>query len=118
MSKEPNDILGSLDIERRKVFRAASDVAIAGIAASAMMNAPALAEGGAPNAGASGNRNNAALGARLQGVQHFGLTVLNMDRAFEFHTEVLGGSEVMRDGDFHGEKIRYTLMADQEILDA
>jgi catechol 2,3-dioxygenase-like lactoylglutathione lyase family enzyme len=48
----------------------------------------------------SGNRNNAALGARLQGVQHFGLTVENMDRAFEFYTEVLGGSEVMRDGDF------------------
>ena len=64
----------------------------------------------------SGNRNNAALGARLQGVQHFGLTVQNMDRAFEFYTEVLGGSEVMRDCDFHGEKIHYTLMADQEIV--
>jgi catechol 2,3-dioxygenase-like lactoylglutathione lyase family enzyme len=64
----------------------------------------------------SGNRNNAALGARLQGVQHFGLTVQNMDRAFEFYTEVLGGNEVMRDGDFHGEKIHYTLMADQEIV--
>ena len=64
----------------------------------------------------SGNRNNAALGARLQGVQHFGLTVQNMDRAFEFYTEVLGGSEVMRDGDFQGEKIHNTLMADQEII--
>jgi catechol 2,3-dioxygenase-like lactoylglutathione lyase family enzyme len=64
----------------------------------------------------SGNPNNAALGARLQGVQHFGLTVENMDRAFEFYTEVLGGSEVMRDGDFHGEKIHNTLMTDQEIV--
>jgi hypothetical protein len=64
----------------------------------------------------SGNRNNAALGARLQGVQHFGLTVQNMDRAFEFYTEVLGGSEVMRDGDFQGEKIHNTLMTDQEIV--
>src|SRR5215469_10528902 len=64
----------------------------------------------------TGDRNNAALGARLQGVQHFGLTVQNMDRAFEFYTEVLGGNEVMRDGDFHGEKIHNTLMADQEIL--
>jgi catechol 2,3-dioxygenase-like lactoylglutathione lyase family enzyme len=63
----------------------------------------------------TGDRNDAALGARLQGVQHFGLTVQNMDRAFEFYTEVLGGNEVMRDGDFHGEKIHNTLMADQEI---
>jgi catechol 2,3-dioxygenase-like lactoylglutathione lyase family enzyme len=39
-----------------------------------------------------------------------------MDRAFEFYTEVLGGNEVMRDGDFHGEKIHSTLMTDQEIL--
>jgi catechol 2,3-dioxygenase-like lactoylglutathione lyase family enzyme len=116
MSEEPNDIVGSLDVERREVLRAASGVVIAGIAASAMMNAPALAQSGAPNTVTSGNRNNATLGARLQGVQHFGLTVLNMDRAFEFYTEVLGGSEVMRDGDFHGEKIHYTLMADQEIL--
>jgi catechol 2,3-dioxygenase-like lactoylglutathione lyase family enzyme len=38
-----------------------------------------------------------------------------MDRAFAFYTEVLGGTEVMRDGDFHGEKIHNTLLADQEI---
>ena len=70
-----------------------------------------------PNAGApSENRNNAPLGARLQGVQHFGVTVQNMDRAFEFYTEVLGGNEVMRDGDFQGEKIHNTLMTDQEIV--
>jgi catechol 2,3-dioxygenase-like lactoylglutathione lyase family enzyme len=64
----------------------------------------------------SNERNNAALSARLQGVQHFGLTVQNMDRAFKFYTEVLGGTEVMRDGDFHGEKIHNTLMTDQEIV--
>ncbi len=51
----------------------------------------------------------------LQGVQHFGLTVQNMERAFEFYTEVLGGTEVMRDGDFHGERIHNTLLTDQEI---
>jgi catechol 2,3-dioxygenase-like lactoylglutathione lyase family enzyme len=62
------------------------------------------------------DRDNAALGARLQGVQHFGVTVQNMDRAFEFYTEVLGGNEVMRDGDFQGEPIHNTLMADQEIV--
>lgn len=55
------------------------------------------------------------LGARLQGVQHFGLTVQNMDRAFAFYTEVLGGTEVMRDGDFQGERIHNTLLTDQEI---
>jgi catechol 2,3-dioxygenase-like lactoylglutathione lyase family enzyme len=49
-------------------------------------------------------------------VQHFGLTVQNMDRAFEFYTEVLGGSEVMRDGDFHGEKIHYTLALSGETI--
>lgn len=62
------------------------------------------------------NPNNGALGARLQGVQHFGVTVQSMDRAFEFYTEVLGGNEVMRDGDFQGEPIHNTLMADQEIV--
>jgi catechol 2,3-dioxygenase-like lactoylglutathione lyase family enzyme len=39
-----------------------------------------------------------------------------MDRAFEFYTEVLGGNEVMRDGDFHGAPIHNTLMTDQEII--
>ena len=38
-----------------------------------------------------------------------------MDRAFEFYTEVLGGTEVMRDGDFQGERIHDTLLTDQEI---
>ena len=44
------------------------------------------------------------------------LTVQNMDRAFEFYTEVLGGTEVMRDGDFQGEQIHNTLLTDQEIV--
>lgn len=56
-----------------------------------------------------------AVGARLQGVQHFGLTVQDMDRAYEFYTQVLGGTEVMRDGDFHGERIHNTLLTDQDI---
>jgi catechol 2,3-dioxygenase-like lactoylglutathione lyase family enzyme len=55
------------------------------------------------------------LGVRLRGVQHFGLTVQNMDRAFAFYTEVLGGTEVMRDGDFQGERIHNTLLTGQEI---
>src|SRR5215813_10763979 len=107
MSNEPRDADESFDPERQHLLRTAGGAAIGGIAASAFtMNGPALAQNAGPNVGAgSGNRNNAALGARLQGVQHFGLTVHNMDRAFEFYTEVLGGNEVMRDGDFQGEKI-------------
>lgn len=108
---------GSVNLERRSVLRA-SGVALGGLAASALVtSAPARAQSPTsprPSAGA-GNRDNAALGLRLQGVQHFGVTVQNMDRAFEFYTEVLGGNEVMRDGDFHGEKIHATIMTDQEI---
>lgn len=61
----------------------------------------------------SGDR--APLGQRIRGFQHFGMTVQNMDRAFEFYTEILGGTEIMRDGDFHGEKIHNTLMLNDEI---
>ena len=62
-----------------------------------------------------GTADNAPLGQRIRGFQHFGMTVQNMDRAFEFYTEVLGGTEIMRDGDFHGEKIHNTLMLNDEI---
>lgn len=61
------------------------------------------------------NDRSGSLGGRLQGVQHFGLTVQNMERAYAFYTEVLGGTEVMRDGDFQGERIHNTLLTDQEI---
>ena len=60
-------------------------------------------------------RNEAPLGSRLQGVQHFGLTVQNMERAYEFYTAVLGGTEVFRHGDFQGDGLQNTLLADQEI---
>jgi catechol 2,3-dioxygenase-like lactoylglutathione lyase family enzyme len=85
---------------------------IGGLAASTAA-APAAAQDARPMSAAA--RNSGPLGARLQGVQHFGLTVQNMDRAFAFYTEVLGGTEVMRDGDFHGERIHNTLLTDQEI---
>jgi catechol 2,3-dioxygenase-like lactoylglutathione lyase family enzyme len=55
------------------------------------------------------------LGSRIRGVQHIGVTVQNMNRAFEFYTEVLGGTEIMRDGDFHGESIHNTLLLHEEI---
>jgi catechol 2,3-dioxygenase-like lactoylglutathione lyase family enzyme len=55
------------------------------------------------------------LGSKIRGIQHCGVTVQNMNRAFEFYTEVLGGTEVMRDGDFHGELIHNTLLLHEEI---
>jgi catechol 2,3-dioxygenase-like lactoylglutathione lyase family enzyme len=117
MSNHPNDANGLADPDRREVLRAAGGAAIGGIAAALAMNTTALAaNAGKPNPdAATESRNDVALGARLQGVQHFGLTVQNMDRAFEFYTEVLGGTEIMRDGDFQGERIHNTLLTDQEI---
>jgi catechol 2,3-dioxygenase-like lactoylglutathione lyase family enzyme len=118
MSKEPDDAHGLTNPDRRDVLRAGGGAAIAGLAVTTIaMNASAFAQNPATSGpGAAEDRDNAALGARLQGVQHFGLTVQNMDRAFEFYTEVLGGNEVMRDGDFQGEKIHNTLLTDQEIV--
>src|SRR5262249_50161568 len=86
--------------------------ALGGIAAQAIAT-PALADTAGGDISVA--RNDGPLGARLQGVQHFGVTVQNMDRAYEFYTEVLGGTEVFRDGDFHGERIHNTLLTDQEI---
>lgn len=98
-------IEGAKGLDRRDFLRTAGAtiVACAGVVSPSIRPASARS----PDA--------ASLGARLQGVQHFGLTVQRMDRAFEFYTEVLGGTEIMRDGDFHGERIHNTLLTDQEI---
>ncbi len=101
--------------DRRTLLRTAGAVTLGGLALAAQSGAPALAQTAKASKSVV-DRDSAALGMRLQGVQHFGLTVQNMDRAFEFYTEVLGGTEVMRDGDFKGEKIHNTILADQEIL--
>lgn len=98
-------------LQRRDVLRGAGG-AVLGSLASACAK-PAFAQS-TPQAGTLA-RAGASLGARLQGVQHFGLTVQNMDRAFAFYTEVLGGTEVMRDGNFQGERIHNTLLTDVEI---
>ncbi len=100
------------DLQRRDILRATGIAIIGGLAASAAATRAAAQSVPRTSTAAS---NNGPLGARLQGVQHFGLTVQNMDRAFEFYTEVLGGTEVMRDGDFYGERIHNTLLTDQEI---
>src|SRR5688572_5845068 len=98
-------------IGRRRVLQGAGVAMIGGLVTAC--SKPALAQGrGKP---AAKKLTISGLGARLQGVQHFGLTVQSMDRAFEFYTEVLGGTEVMRDGDFQGERIHNPLLTDQEI---
>ena len=117
MSEEKSKTETFAGPNRREVLRAASGVAIGGIGAAALtMEAAAFAQTTTGSGPRGGDRNAAPLGLRLQGVQHFGVTVQNMDRAFEFYTQVLGGNEVMRDGDFHGEKIHATIMTDQEII--
>ena len=97
---------------RREIMQIAG-VAVLGGLAAALTDKPAAAQAGRRLSGAE--RDRGPLGARLQGVQHFGLTVQNMDRAFAFYTEVLGGTEIMSDGDFQGERIHNTLLTDQEI---
>ncbi len=89
---------------RRAVLTAGAAI-VAGIATVSTASAEA----------APGARNTGPLGARLRGVQHFGLTVQNMNRACEFYTEVLGGTEIMRDGDFQGDRIHNTVLTDQDI---
>ena len=91
-------------IDRRELLQAGGGLAMTGLLATGGVVPATAAEAGA-----------SSLGMRLQGVQHFGLTVQNMERAFAFYTEVLGGTEVMRDGDFQGERIHNTLLTDQEI---
>jgi len=100
-------------LPRRAMLQTTGAAIVGGLAASTLQGASAGAEGVRPDGAAA--RTAGAIGARLQGVQHFGVTVQNMDRAFAFYTEVLGGTEVMRDGDFHGERIHNTLLTDQDI---
>lgn len=100
-------------IKRRDVLKTAG-AALVGFSTSAIVgNTTASAQ--QTTTVIDPTRNRAPLGARLQGVQHFGLTVQNMERAFAFYTEVLGGTEIMRDGDFKGERIHNTILTDQEI---
>jgi len=101
------------NLQRRKFLKTAGAAMVAGLAAPATLAPSAAAQDTSRTSTAE--RNGGPLGGRLQGVQHFGVTVQNMDRAFAFYTEVLGGTEIMRDGDFQGERIHNTLLTDQEI---
>lgn len=110
MTQDPRS--DKADLQRRHVLQAAGITIAGGLAASAVSTTLAAQTPKAKGASATGL---GPIGRRLRGVQHFGLTVQNMDRAFQFYTEVLGGTEVMRDGDFHGERIHNTLLTDQVI---
>lgn len=109
-----NDELQTAESEpsRRHILQAAGGAMMTGLAATSALAASAVEQDASST---SATRNSGPLAARLQGVQHFGVTVQNMDRAFAFYTEVLGGTEVMRDGDFQGERIHNTLLTDQDI---
>ncbi|QSX75895.1 VOC family protein [Lysobacter arenosi] len=110
--KESEEASG-VDLGRREVLRTTGATVMAGLAVAALPGQ--LAAAGMVQQ-AERKLAPGSIGARLQGVQHFGVTVQNMDRAFEFYTEVLGGNEVMRDGDFEGERIHNTLLTDEDIL--
>lgn len=101
----------AVNLGRRGVLRATG--AALAVGATVGLGSQAVAQTGGGMSAAA--RNGAPLGLRLQGVQHFGLTVQNMERAYEFYTEVLGGTEVFRHGDFQGDPVQNTLLADQEI---
>lgn len=98
-------------ITRREVLRTTTAMAVAGLARPGLAVTKAISQGG----NSVSSRDNASLGNRILGFQHFGMTVQNMNRAFEFYTEVLGGTEIMRDGDFHGDRIHNTLMLNDEL---
>ena len=99
------------DPQRRTLLEVAGAAMLGGLIAAGA--APAVAQGTRQPDTTPQDKD--SLGARLRGVQHFGLTVQNMERAFAFYTEVLGGTEIMRDGDFQGERIHNTLLTAEEI---
>ena len=103
MSNQSDSKQETATSNRRELIQTAAALTFIGLAGESAASGQSI-----PKAGKS-------LGSRIRGIQHFGVTVQNMNRAFEFYTEVLGGTEVMRDGDFHGEPIHNTLMLHEEI---
>lgn len=56
-----------------------------------------------------------ALKSSLQGVHHIGITVENMEKAFEFYTEVLGGTPILTGNGFKGPEIHNALLEKEEL---
>lgn len=57
------------------------------------------------------------IGHYLQGVQHFGITVDDLDKSIEFYTEVLGGKIAISGNSFCGEVLLNTLFQ-KELIEA
>jgi catechol 2,3-dioxygenase-like lactoylglutathione lyase family enzyme len=55
------------------------------------------------------------LGSYLQGVQHFGVTVEDMEKSMEFYTQILGGKLVVSGDQFVGEVLHNTLFQKEEL---
>jgi catechol 2,3-dioxygenase-like lactoylglutathione lyase family enzyme len=55
------------------------------------------------------------LGRYLQGVQHFGITVYDMEKSMEFYTEVLGGKLAVKGDGFIGDIVHNTLFQADEL---
>jgi catechol 2,3-dioxygenase-like lactoylglutathione lyase family enzyme len=55
------------------------------------------------------------LGRYLQGVQHVGITVYDMEKSLEFYTEVLGGKIAVKGDGFNGEIMHNTLFQADEL---
>src|SRR5439155_2838768 len=52
-----------------------------------------------------------------QGMQHFGLTVEDLDKSVEFYVEVLGGKLALSGDGFYGEEV-YNTLFQKDYLDA
>ena len=70
---------------RRDILLTAGAAVAGGVGAAGPAFAATATPGGI-NGLSPADRNGGPLGSRLQGVQHFGLTVQNMERAYEFYT--------------------------------
>ncbi|WP_292766787.1 AtaL-like protein [Nostoc sp. NOS(2021)] len=55
------------------------------------------------------------LGHYLQGVQHVGITVQDMEKSLEFYTEVLGGKTVVVENNIMGDAMQNTLFQKEEL---
>ncbi|MBE9001371.1 EthD domain-containing protein [Nostoc sp. LEGE 12447] len=56
-----------------------------------------------------------SLGYLLQGVQHVGVTVEDMEKSLEFYTEVLGGKLAVGESELIGDLIQNTLFQKEEL---
>jgi len=79
MTENPQDKIP--DMSRRDVLRVAGTALAGCLLVHASPAAAQAVRGGKASAAAA---TAGLLGARLQGVQHFGLTVQNVNRAYEF----------------------------------